>query len=193
MTNNIKIGGFSCVLNKHIYNKHLTLNNETKNNSCNGLNLLKITYITKYNQNELEILDTIKDERYYNKYFPKIYGELIYLNDSSNLYKYLYKKNLLLEINFKKEYQLCAYFIENCGNQELFDIICDLHDNKKTIFSIDYDIKIYLLVKQLLNGIKFLHTNQLCHFDIKPENILYNDKIINFENRFKIIDFGFSE
>ena len=35
--------------------------------------------------------------------------------------------------------------------------------------------------------------NKIGHFDIKPENIIYNNNqmMIPFEKRFKLIDFGF--
>ena len=38
----------------------------------------------------------------------------------------------------------------------------------------------------MLEGINFLHEREICHLDIKPENILVKGE------EFRIIDFGFS-
>jgi PAS domain S-box-containing protein len=47
------------------------------------------------------------------------------------------------------------------------------------------------IVYQILDGLNYLHSNNIIHFDIKPENIF----IINKENdpQVKILDFGLSE
>lgn len=41
--------------------------------------------------------------------------------------------------------------------------------------------------KQLLMGVHYLHSNGICHRDMKPENILLDE-----EYNCKIIDFGFA-
>lgn len=43
-----------------------------------------------------------------------------------------------------------------------------------------------LLTSNLINAMNYLHQNQVCHLDIKPENILY------FANHFKLNDFNLS-
>ena len=42
--------------------------------------------------------------------------------------------------------------------------------------------------KHIMNGLKFLHDKEICHLDIKPENIIINKQL----STFKIIDFGYS-
>ena len=50
-------------------------------------------------------------------------------------------------------------------------------------------------MKHLSSAVHELHKYNICHFDIKPENIVYNDgnTSLPFSKKFKIIDFGFSE
>ncbi|CAD8156998.1 unnamed protein product [Paramecium pentaurelia] len=50
----------------------------------------------------------------------------------------------------------------------------------------EWEIKIIL--KHILEGLKFLHSKNLVHMDIKPENILFKKKDLSF----KIADFGLS-
>jgi serine/threonine protein kinase len=46
--------------------------------------------------------------------------------------------------------------------------------------------EIFNVIKQIMEGINYLHINKIIHRDIKPENILLHNSII------KICDFGFS-
>ncbi len=48
--------------------------------------------------------------------------------------------------------------------------------------------KKYSYIKQIINGVNFLHNLGIIHRDIKPENILTGN-----DGYFKIIDFGFSD
>ncbi|KAL4476389.1 hypothetical protein ABPG74_010122 [Tetrahymena malaccensis] len=49
--------------------------------------------------------------------------------------------------------------------------------------------QIYAIAQQLLQGLSVLHSLNIIHLDIKPENILYCSK----QNLFKIADFGISK
>ncbi len=46
-----------------------------------------------------------------------------------------------------------------------------------------------LIVKELVRSIQYLHHRNICHRDIKPDNILYCQK----SKMVKIIDFGISK
>ena len=39
-------------------------------------------------------------------------------------------------------------------------------------------------------GVSFIHTNNMCHWDLKLDNVLFKDKN---QNIIKIIDFGLSQ
>ncbi|NXN08204.1 DAPK3 kinase, partial [Indicator maculatus] len=45
------------------------------------------------------------------------------------------------------------------------------------------------LIKQILNGVNYLHSKKIAHFDLKPENIMLLDKNIPIPH-IKLIDFG---
>lgn len=67
------------------------------------------------------------------------------------------------------------FFMEYLGSptKDLFDIIIERHDEA---------CKYY---KQLLSAVEYLHTRDIAHMDIKPENcIIHNNKL-------KLIDFDF--
>lgn len=47
--------------------------------------------------------------------------------------------------------------------------------------------EVALIFLKILEGVKFLHSKNICHGDIKPQNILFNDKEV------KLTDFGTSK
>ena len=63
-------------------------------------------------------------------------------------------------------------------NANLIDIIIDNNYNRE--IGLDY-------LRQIANGVEYLHHNQIVHFDLKSENIVVSD------NKCKIIDFGCAE
>ena len=68
----------------------------------------------------------------------------------------------------------------------MLDTINDLNEND---FSIWKSYKVILkFINKILNSINYLHKKQICHLDLKPENIIIN----TITKEFKIIDFGFS-
>lgn len=71
--------------------------------------------------------------------------------------------------------------LELVAGGELFDFLAEkesLTEEEATEF-----------LKQILNGVNYLHSLQIAHFDLKPENIMLLDR--NYPKpRIKIIDFG---
>lgn len=46
--------------------------------------------------------------------------------------------------------------------------------------------EIYVILSQIVNALKFIHSHNVCHRDIKPQNIMFNG------NEWVLIDFGLS-
>nr|XP_020671401.1 obscurin-like [Pogona vitticeps] len=72
--------------------------------------------------------------------------------------------------------------LELCSNEELLERLF-----KKNVVT---EAQVKISIQQLLEGIAYLHDNQVLHLDIKPSNILmvYDDR-----DDIKICDFGFAQ
>ncbi|XP_029354623.1 death-associated protein kinase 2a isoform X1 [Echeneis naucrates] len=71
--------------------------------------------------------------------------------------------------------------LELVSGGELFDFLAQkesLSEEEATQF-----------IKQILEGVNYLHTRKIAHFDLKPENIMLLDKNVALP-RIKLIDFG---
>ncbi|KAA0723275.1 Death-associated protein kinase 3 [Triplophysa tibetana] len=71
--------------------------------------------------------------------------------------------------------------LELVSGGELFDFLAQkesLSEEEATQF-----------IKQILEGVHYLHTRNIAHFDLKPENIMLLDKNVPLP-RIKLIDFG---
>ncbi|XP_063782619.1 death-associated protein kinase 2 isoform X1 [Pseudophryne corroboree] len=71
--------------------------------------------------------------------------------------------------------------LELVSGGELFDFLAQkesLSEEEATRF-----------IKQILEGVNYLHTHKIAHFDLKPENIMLLDKTIAIPH-IKLIDFG---
>ncbi|XP_069078158.1 death-associated protein kinase 2 isoform X1 [Pleurodeles waltl] len=71
--------------------------------------------------------------------------------------------------------------LELVSGGELFDFLAQkesLSEEEATRF-----------IKQILDGVNYLHTKKIAHFDLKPENIMLLDKNIPIPH-IKLIDFG---
>ena len=77
--------------------------------------------------------------------------------------------------------------MEECNGGELFQ---QLVKNAKN--HITYNEKdAAKIMKQILEGVNYLHYHGVCHRDLKPENILFSSMSGDFE--IKLIDFGLSK
>ncbi|XP_023674118.1 death-associated protein kinase 2 isoform X1 [Paramormyrops kingsleyae] len=74
--------------------------------------------------------------------------------------------------------------LELVSGGELFDFLAQkesLSEEEATQF-----------IKQILDGVHYLHTRKIAHFDLKPENIMLLDKNVPLP-RIKLIDFGLAQ
>ncbi|RWS30259.1 eukaryotic translation initiation factor 2-alpha kinase 1-like protein [Leptotrombidium deliense] len=63
-------------------------------------------------------------------------------------------------------------------------VLLKSHTEKDNVIDLDETMKIF---RDILNGVAFIHENNLIHRDIKPQNILFS-----FDGTVKIADFGLS-
>ncbi|XP_036412305.1 death-associated protein kinase 2-like [Colossoma macropomum] len=74
--------------------------------------------------------------------------------------------------------------VELIRGGELFDFIAE-KENLMENDAIEF-------LKQILKGVAFMHSKQIAHFDLKPENIMLSDKKAEHPE-IKIIDFGLAQ
>ena len=66
---------------------------------------------------------------------------------------------------------------------ELFDRLCETDGlSEKRAANI---------AKQIVDAIAFMHSKNICHLDLKPDNILFEDK--TDASPIKVIDFGMAQ
>ena len=73
--------------------------------------------------------------------------------------------------------------MEKCVGGELFDRVL-----KKEFFSEKEAARIF---KQILMALNYCHNSGVCHWDLKPENIIFDTE--EDDSDIKIIDFGLSK
>uniref|UniRef100_F6TWE8 Obscurin n=1 Tax=Monodelphis domestica TaxID=13616 RepID=F6TWE8_MONDO len=101
------------------------------------------------------------------------------------------ERDLLATLNHRLVTQLLDEFetrktliliLELCSSEELLDRLY-----KKNVVT-ETEVKVY--IKQVLEGLKYLHDNDILHLDIKPPNILM---VHPTKEDIKICDFGFAQ
>jgi serine/threonine protein kinase len=194
----MKFGSFSVLLNENEY-KSLGFKHNTNDLTTP---LLKITYLKDGNMGDVIYGDFLNKK---NDYVVKINKDsLIDLNSNNSLINYLkkgvddydeYKINKIFNNSLTNELNLKGYFLENLGDIDLFDSLTQLLQIENNIWIIDTHNRLNEFMKHMCEALEYLKTHNMCHFDIKPENIIYNNKtiLIPFGKRFKLVDFGFAD
>lgn len=175
MNNIFKTGSCSVVLGCNHYSNFC----EKKKNK-----LLKISNIID-NHNEFKYLTEIKKIENYDKYYS-IPDEVTYLLKPTDSF-YIYLKSIIREECIFNGNNLYYFYVDYAGDKELTEIIHELSDYRYENYWKSYS-SILKFTKHIMNGIRFLHINKICHLDIKPENIVIN----TINKTAKIIDFGFA-
>ena len=176
MENIFKSGSCSVVLGSNYYHPFI----EKKKNK-----LLKITHIIT-NHDEFKYLSEIKKIKNYEDYYS-IPEDTFYLLQPSNSFYYDIKKIVNDTDIFNSNYSLYCFYINYAGDKDLIEVISDLDESKGKNYFESYNM-ILEFTKNIMDGIRYLHMNKICHLDIKPENIVIDTQ----KKTSKIIDFGFS-
>jgi serine/threonine protein kinase len=193
----MKFGSFSAILDKQEYTKYNNLQYYKKYKNIDNDTLFKITNFKENNRGEITYLDFLNND---NEYVMKIYKDtIIDIDINPNIMNYLKSfmedcsDIFLNSLNY--DIKLVGYFLEDCGSIDLFDTLTNLLNGESNIWMPDFKNRINEFIFQMCDALNYLERHKMCHFDIKPENIVYNNKnnYLPFGKRFKLIDFGFAE
>jgi serine/threonine protein kinase len=175
----LKTGGCSIVLGKNHYSGYFSPKIDK---------LFKVTRLTA-NHNELNNIEKIRSITNYEKYFVIPDKQIFEIKPEDRFYKFLQQ---LIENQEDKPIItgnpiLYGSYITFGGKMDLHDSIVqmDLHCTSKIWTG---PSSILNFCNQIMNALAALHDVNICHLDIKPENIM-----VSLPGPvFKIIDFGFS-
>lgn len=108
-------------------------------------------------------------------YFQRITREITIL-------RMLKHKNIVGLIDTFEDERTIRLVMELCTGGELSDRLIDT--GKFT------ESQAATLMRQILQAVSFMHSNQVCHRDIKPDNILFESQVSIERSTLKLIDFG---
>jgi len=143
---------------------------------------IRIYYVAKHNKTNTEYIIEIKNDKYkfnnsHDNFPDKDINILKILNDINNPYilRYIGNGNGILALNNEPNINVSYIIYENAPKLILFRY------TSKGRFSERHS---KLIFKKILNGIQAMHNSNICHGDIKPNNIFldenYNPKIYGF-------------
>jgi len=173
MSNLLSQGGFGCV-----YYPGLKCDNENDTNKKFVTKLQKKNFTSN---NEINIGLTIKKNKYYEYFFLPVVSQCPV---NIRAYKKKHEDELKeCQVIKDEEAKYMLMKIPYVNNKPVVESIFNETKSKKHIM-----ISIIELYVASLKAIEILIENNIVHFDLKSDNILYDTKI----NHTKIIDFGLS-
>ena len=184
MKNSIFYGGNAIILPYKRHRKYTESNDKTE-----------ICKVTPYNRGEMLLLPKLMDDINSKEYIIELvksvtYDTLLEDNIPKKILEFINYLEKINHVDKPKRYtnnQSFSYCLFKSGECDLYEIHQSIFDNKKNYFTNDTEYKSKKCCLDLINGLRFLHKKEICHFDIKPENIVLDN------DRFKYIDFGFAE
>lgn len=172
----LKTGACSIVLGPDYYREYFPYQ---KNK------LLKVSYLCA-RHNETGILPRIRKIPDYQKYYSIVEETSYLIQRGDTFYRHLQEIVDNMNQSFWGNY-LYVFYINYVGNYDLLDTL-QIHIDKHQYTYWTSFQKIIDFIKQILQATQFLHNIQICHLDIKPENIIVDTQ----KQRFRLIDFGFA-
>ena len=172
------------------YNSDDNLSDNDEENCIDMKNELvnnKYVFINKISRGTFSSVWLIYDITNYNFKTAKVFSGVKYIEEYKNELEILnvinknQNKNIV-EYYETFEYNKCKIIILELLGISLLDVINDINNN---LINLDI-INAKEMFKQILNGYNELHSNNIIHADIKPDNILFNilpsnlDKIIKY-------------
>ena len=144
----------------------------------------KIIYIG--NLSEISIIENKKTKKKYalksfqKKKIHQLYKEMEILNEKNNIEKLKNNSNIISYFGTTKD-QFKIYFLyEYINGENLQQVISNYGLNSEKL------VKFYFI--QILNAIKYCHSFDIVHRDIKPDNLILSED----KKLIKLIDFGSS-
>ena len=140
-----------------------------------------------------EVVEKITNKKYAMKIIKKNIKNIYKFDtvkDEVNILKNLSHPNIVKYYDFKESVSKIYIIMELVEGESLFDWITKNYNNNTNNNKNVEESKIYIIIKQLLLAIHYLHSHNICHRDIKPQNILLQKK--GDINHIKLIDFGLS-
>ena len=144
----------------------------------------KIIYIG--NLSEISIIENKKTKKKYalksfqKKKIHQLYKEMEILNEKNNIEKLKSNSNIISYFGTTKD-QFKIYFLyEYINGENLQQVISNYGLNSEKL------VKFYFI--QILNAIKYCHSFDIVHRDIKPDNLILSED----KKLIKLIDFGSS-
>ena len=174
--NKINTGSCSIVLGSGHYGKFVPI----KKNK-----LFKVTKIFE-RHDEFKYLSEVREIDGYENYFSIPDEEMHIIKSDNEFYSNLIRLTQYENMNIF-DGDLSGFYITDAGDFDMISSIAEMEMYGYFYFWKSYKV-INAFMGFMLDAMYFLHKRQICHLDIKPENIMVNRST----NQFRIIDFGFA-
>lgn len=116
--------------------------------------------------------------KYYQTFVCKVISQVKSFNSEIKTLAEISHPNIIKLYDHFIEFNMCFLILEDCENGDIASYISNNNISKNELIRLCYEI---------INAIDYLHSQNVCHLDIKPSNIL-----IDRSGRVKLADFGMS-
>tara|TARA_A100001015_G_C15022146_1_gene728549 strand:+ start:1696 stop:2466 length:771 start_codon:yes stop_codon:yes gene_type:complete len=139
------------------------------------------------NYSEVHVITDLKNDQYAIKIYKK--KDLDHFKNEVKILKDLNHSNIIFMFKYNSSFKQDYVLLEYCKGGDLLSYINDYYEKNNDTISLT---QVKLIFKQILEGVQYLHSRNICHRDLKLENVLIYDIKDDTINQIKICDFGFS-